>query len=150
MRVVFLKGTYQSGDGYVSRRSSWEKICLEHRCEFPEIERCVPGSFNVKIENPPDGYIPPGEGCYLRMAQDAEHQAHPYVSPRARVTRINGIALTAWIYRGGHCPKVLELLSCESIRCRLGVEPGASLVIELEEVEEGLPGMPSAPVPDRA
>jgi CTP-dependent riboflavin kinase len=69
-----------------------------------------------------------------------------YVSPCARVIEINGKAVEAWIYRGGHRDRpILELVSRNGLAERLSVRDGDAVTILIREVPEGTPGMPGPP-----
>lgn len=144
-RIQIVKGFYCSGDGYVGRPDNWARICKEHQEEFPHIQNCIPGSFNIRIIDPCSGYIPPDEQIYLDLKQDNEGKPHPYISPRTRVVSINDRCVLCWIYRGGHGKSILELLSCLELKALLKLSPGASVSVKIEVVDEGTPGMPRRP-----
>lgn len=148
-----LKGRYVShnggscgADGSVSK--NWEGIVAAHKDEFPAIQECIPGTFNVWITKP-ENYLPPSEQKYRKLS--AEHwnrEKGHHISPVAKVTMINGIDVECWIYRGGHEGQpVLELLSKEELETKLGVQPGKLLTLELEILPEGALGMPAVPGP---
>lgn len=139
MRTIELHGHYRSGHGTVS--TLWDSLSAGHVHEFPQIEACVRGTFNVEVP-----YTPPNDEKYRRMAKELYRDDGNHISPCARITHINDRAITCWIYRGGHGGEnILELLSEHRLSDRLNLKSGNSVTITIEEVDEGTENMPSAP-----
>jgi hypothetical protein len=144
---VTLFGHYQLGTRHVS--AHWNQVCLDHRDEFSSIGRCAKGTFNVLLDAP---YVPPGEEQYRQKARErgktteGRYRDGNHISPRVRVVEVNGHRVQAWIYRGGHGDQpVIELISEKELAPFLQVKKGDRLIVVLEEVPEGTPGMPKAP-----
>jgi hypothetical protein len=71
-----------------------------------------------------------------------------HLSPRAKIVAINGKAVDAWFYRGGHQNlPVLELISEHKLATLLDVGDGGAITATVIEVEEGEVGMPGPPPP---
>jgi hypothetical protein len=126
---IVLKCQYV--DGIKSVSSNWNAICEDHESELPGIRKLKPGSFNLKLIEP-TRYTPPGDlgfkeaamrsGRSLRSGKDIGQ----HISLRAKVIEMNGIAVEAWIYRGGLSESSLELLS-QPLQALLGVVAGATI-----------------------
>jgi hypothetical protein len=147
-----LKGKYLGRrHGYVSEH--WGQICAEHEEEFPQVRSCHPGTFNVVLDA---AYAPPSEAEYRSRARDSggttgRYRDGNYLSPRAKVTAINGKQVEAWLYRGGHASEWLELLSADPLAQRLSLRNGDAVTIEITEfTEEGGPSMPGPPAARRS
>jgi hypothetical protein len=141
MRTIELHGHYRSGHGTVS--TTWDCLSAGHIHEFPQIETCDRGTFNVEVP-----YTPPNDEKYRKMAKELQlpRDDGNHISPCARITHINGHAITCRIYRGGHGGEnILELLSECRLAGHLGLKPGDGVTITIEEVDEGTENMPSAP-----
>ncbi len=132
-----LEGTYVSGGAYVSKPVPWAQICQDHEGQFARIRKCVEGSFNVELA-PGTAYVPPGE-------PDRAQRTQNFLSPHARVTRINNTPVCAWIYRGGWGDEQLELLAEVRLSELLNVTPGAPVTITVEEFPGGHPDLPQVP-----
>ena len=123
-------------------------IFAEHAEEFPAIWQCVPGTFNVTLRNPPH-YKPPRDDEWKARARrrgdgTGKYRDGNHVSPLAKVVKINGESLTAWIYRGGH-QDCLELLACERISDRLSLRYGMTVTLLIQEFADLQPDMPQPP-----
>lgn len=148
-----LNGKYVShiercrgADGSVAK--NWDKIVAGHKDEFPSIERCFPGTFNVWITEP-ENYMPPYEDRYRSLSAIfwGRPEGH-HISPVIKILKINDEDVECWVYRGGHRGQpVLELLSEDNLLEKLRIEPDALVVLELIVVPEGTPGMPALPGP---
>lgn len=139
MRTIVLNGHYRSGHGTVS--TIWDSLSDGHIHEFPKINSCASGTFNVEVP-----YTPPNDEKYRKMAKELHRDDGNHISPCARITHINGHAVTCWIYRGGHVGEnLLELLSEHRLAGHLSLNPGDRVEITIEEMEEGTENMPSAP-----
>ena len=146
---VVVQGVYSHrGSRHVSEK--WQQVCADHEDEFPAIRNCCPGTFNVVV--PADArYTPPGDSLYRSMAKERGRTVNRYedenhISPRAKVVAINGVALEAWIYRGGHgCQPILELLSRQNLAKTLSLQNEDQITLVIEEVQEGTQGMPGPP-----
>ncbi len=134
MPEVNLKGKHVSGNGWVSKK--WTQICEDHQEQFPAINTCVSGSFNIQILD--GSYVPPGDELYRRVSSGN------YISPRAKVIKINDKEVEAWIYCGGHPGGTLELLSADRLCVKLE-DSLEALDILIQEVPEGTEGMPQVP-----
>ena len=147
VREAIVKGVYVKGVGMVGDPK--RGILAQHSEEFPGVHQCVPGTFNVKLRNPPT-YVPPCDAVWKYMARKRGEATRNFaggehLSPLANVCEINGLPLTAWIYRGGHGDGTLELIACEKIYERLNLCPGASVVLCIQEFAEPQPRMPGPP-----
>jgi hypothetical protein len=147
-QYVTVTGRYFRGFSWAS--SHWDDICAEHCEEFPRIAACYPGTLNLIL--PDDaGYVPPGEALYRKMAKKRgkgvnTYEDGNYLSPLAKVVELNGVAVEAWIYRGGHPENVLEMLALYPLVMRLALRPGDRVTARIVEFSvEGSAGMPSAP-----
>lgn len=146
-----LKGKYVShierccgADGSVAK--NWDGIVATHKDEFPSIQQCFPGTFNVWITEP-ENYLPPDENRYRSLSTKfwGREKGH-HISPVTIVSKINTVDVNCWIYRGGHEGQpVLELLSEEPLAAKLGIKPDGFVVLELTIVPEGTLGMPAVP-----
>lgn len=133
-RQLALTGRYVRGFGFAS--THWEQICADHQMQFPRIGQCYPGTLNITLDDG-SAYAPPEEDKY---------RPTNYISPRAKVIEINGIALDAWIYRGGHGNEVLELISAGKLSEQISLRIGDPVVIKIVEFsEEGEGDMPKPP-----
>ena len=146
---VTLKGRYRAHhSGFAS--ANWKQICTDHEEEFPQIRDCHPGTFNILITGEAR-YLPPNEHQYRHMAKARGLSVRRYVdsnhvSPCAKVIEINGNAVEAWLYRGGHGDQpTLELLSRKPLADTLCVQDGDELTVRIVEVTEATPGMPQPP-----
>jgi hypothetical protein len=139
--TIVLEGIYSDGHRTVSR--IWAELTAGHVQEFPRIQQCHPGTFNVQTVRE---YFPPEDEKFRADARALGREDGNHIAPCARVTRINGRTITCWFYRGGHAGEnILELLSEQPLASLLGVRPGDSIVLEVEEVAEGTEGMPLPP-----
>ena len=144
---VVIGGRYCRG--YESASRNWKTICAEHEDEFPQIHECQPGTVNVILNSP---YIPPEDAKYRQMARVRGQSIGRYrdgnhLSPLAKVIRINGKPVEAWIYRGGHRDgRVLELVSSCRVAEQFSLTASDPVTLEIVEFsEEGSPGMPGPP-----
>lgn len=139
--TIVLEGIYSDGHRTVSR--IWADLSAGHVQEFPRIQQCYPGTFNVQTVQE---YLPPVDEKFRAAACALGREDGNHISPCARVIGINGRPITCWFYRGGHAGEnILELLSERPLASLLGVRPGDSIVLEVEEVAEGTEGMPLSP-----
>lgn len=144
-----INGSYRA-DNTKKVSTDWEQICADHEEEFPMIYKCTEGTFNI-ITDTDENYEPPDDAQYRVQAKKRgssvkryEHGNH--ISPRAKVTAINGIPVEAWIYRGGNPePHTLELLSCEKLADVLNVKNEDKLKIVIMEVDDGACWLPKSP-----
>lgn len=136
----------QCEDAHGTVGKQWDRICTQHKDEFPYIRSLKSGTFNVVInENTP--YAPPNDARYREMAKDRglDYGDGNHISPEARVIRVNGTRVQSWIYRGGHGSTALELLSAYPLAEHLRIIPDSHVTIEIEEVPIHSFGMPSLP-----
>ncbi len=136
----------QCEDAHGTVGKQWDRICTQHKDEFPYIQTLERGTFNVVIdENTP--YEPPRDAQYRHIAKQrgASYGDGNHISPEARVISINAIRVQSWIYRGGHGNKTLELLSVYMLAKHLRITPDSPVVMEIEEVPLYAFGMPNLP-----
>ena len=146
---VLLEGTYKAHhSGHAS--TTWPVICSEHTQEFPRIERCVPGTFNVELDGE---YRPPEDQRWRKSEKKRGAPIGRYIdgnhlSPTARIIKMNGRTCEAWIYRGGHPNTFLELISEANLSELLKLKHGDRVILTVEEMSEGTCGMPLPPPAD--
>ena len=148
-RKFTISGIYnERGCRYAS--PNWEQVCADHELEFPMINECHPGTFNVTLSQN-SLYTPPNESMYRALARArgltvGRYEDGNHVAPCSRVIQINSIPLVAWIYRGGHRDHpILELLAHQQLALMLGVSNGDKVELIIEEVPEGTEEMPGIP-----
>jgi len=146
--IVEVKG--RKAKGTESSTRNWPQICADHVEEFSQIMEMHEGTFNVALEQNCT-YRPPRDDDYLKMAKVRGIPVRRYgdgnhISPRAKVIEINGIPIEAWIYRGGHGPRVLELISRENISTSFGISDGDTVHLKIEHFTEGTSKMPGPPL----
>lgn len=146
-KTIRVHGVYIGhASGYSS--SHWNQICADHELEFPRIHQCHSGTLNVELA---ERYEPPDQERYKGMARARGaalgwYEDGNHISPSAKVIEINGKAIEAWIYCGGHNEKpVLELVSEIRIAHRLSLNDRGEVTLLIREVPEGSEGMPSPP-----
>jgi hypothetical protein len=136
-RRISLHCLYVNGIGSVS--SNWDKICADHESELPRIREFKPGSFNLKLIDP-QSYTPPGDSEFKDTAKRSGRifcsgpDVGQHIAPRAKVVEMNGIAVEAWIYRGGLTDVSLELLS-QPLKSLLGVVANTPVDVVILEHE---------------
>ncbi len=86
-REVTVTGRYVVGNGYAS--SAFDQICEDHRREFPEIENCCPGTFNIEVTSPEE-YKPPRDEELRALARFRGEKfcAGNHISPLAPMVKI--------------------------------------------------------------
>jgi len=144
-----IRGIYVSkSTRHVSKH--WAQVCKDHEMEFPQINYCTPGTFNVRITQE-EIYVPPGDEDYRKKAKErgrtvGRYQHGNYLSPRSKVVEINNKPVEAWIYCGGNPDnRVIELISQKKLSEYLGIENEDTISILVEHVPEETADMPLPP-----
>ena len=131
---IVLKCTYvENATGHVGR--NWVTICSHHENELPEIRQFEQGSFNLKLRDP-QSYEPPKEREYKAEARLRGQHDGNHISQLAKVVELNGKAVEARFYRGGHPNNTIELLSKVRLKELLDIRHGAEVIVVVVENEE--------------
>jgi hypothetical protein len=130
---INLRCRYTDGLGYVHQH--WSTICSDHERELPQIRQFAVGTFNLLLLEP-KAYAPPHDREFKEVAKQCGQSVGQHISRLAKVVELNGKAVEAWIYRGGHSDCTIELLSRERLKEFLGVKSGAEVFVTVEEYEK--------------
>lgn len=129
-----LKCTYvENATGHVG--GNWATICSHHENELPEIRQFEKGSFNLMLRTP-QTYEPPKDRENKDEARQRGQRDGNHISQLAKVVELNGKAVEARFYRGGHPNDTIELLSKVRLKELLSIGHGAEVIVVVEENEE--------------
>jgi hypothetical protein len=130
---INLRCKCADGHGYVHQ--NWPTICSHHEGELPHIRQFAVGTFNLLLLEPTI-YTPPHDREFKEAAKQRGQIGGNHISPLAKVIELNGKAIEAWFYRGGHQDCTIELLSRDTLKEFLGVKSGAEVLVTVEEYEK--------------
>ncbi|MDE3021012.1 MAG: hypothetical protein KGI54_04060 [Pseudomonadota bacterium] len=132
MKTIKLKGKYVPGKGCVS--NTWSQVTENCKSKFPEIESCVPGTFNVDVNL--CSLDDEGKSWFKQFqlnVKKQDKQSDGYVYQSAKITKINEQEITCWLFCGELGANVLELLSCSRLSQKLNISHGDEVRLVIEE-----------------
>lgn len=127
--ALIIKGHYV--DGWGSASGNWQTDIVANQTDaIPNIADMYPGTFNVRLIDPPE--FVPNDIAAIRARKPGS-----CVSRTTQVTHINNHPLVAYIYNGGWPANTLELIAESNIAQQLHIVKGDEVILTLE-VTEGL------------
>ena len=148
-----LAGCYVRGLRHTHKKDVWEQICEKHEEEFPEIRRCAPGTFNVRVTSPAGWHLPLDDqfrALAKRRGHGPKYRYYDgnYVSPLVLAVNINGRQVEAWFYAGSQNHRregIVELISKDKIVKLLGLVHMDPVQLVVTEFWIPCGGMPAPP-----